>query len=176
MRLVTYSWLAVVLALACAAIGWLGLAGWMAAAVLLASVAMHVAGNAIGTRLREATDQDLSSRRGAGRQASSAVPPASAPTHLERRSSLGRLVPVSAGIGAACGGAAGTVALCFLTASSPAGALLGGASSAVVGGLFGFLGASFVEILRTSLRESLAAERASLQPTGGSTPPSSRQA
>lgn len=174
MRLVTYSWLAVVLALACAAIGWLGLAGWMAAAVLVASVAMHVAGNAIGTRLREATDQDLSSRRRAARETSTEFLPVAAPTHLERRSSLGRLVPVSAGIGAVCGGTAGTLALWWLTASSPAGALLGGASSAVVGGLFGFLGASFVEIVRTSLRESLAAERASLPPPGA-TPPSPRR-
>ena len=170
MRLVTYSWLAVVLALVCAAIGWLGLAGWMAAAVLVASVAMHVAGNAIGTRLREATDQDLSARQRDARQHSTASLPTPVPTHLERRSSLGRLVPVSAGIGAVCGGTAGTLALWWLTASSPAGALLGGASSAVVGGLFGFLGASFVEIVRTSLRESLAAERASLPPPGAAAP------
>ena len=165
MRLVTYSWLAVVLAVACAAIGWLGIAGWMAAAVLLASVAMHVAGNAIGTRLREATDHDLALRR----DVSPVQPtlPASAPTHLQRHSSLGRLVPVSAGIGAACGGTAGTLALLWLTASSPAGALLGGGSSAVVGGLLGFLLASFVEIVRTSLRESLAAERASAPPEDG---------
>jgi hypothetical protein len=170
MRLVTYSWLAVVLALACAAIGWLGLAGWMAAAVLVASVAMHVAGNAIGTRLRETTDQDLADRQRDSRGNSTASLPTPVPTHLERRSSLGRLVPVSSGIGAVCGGTAGTLALWWLTASSPAGALLGGASSAVVGGLFGFLGASFVEIVRTSLRESLAAERASLSPPGGTAP------
>jgi hypothetical protein len=81
------------------------------------------------------------------------------PTHLERRSSLGRLVPVSAGIGAACGGIAGTTALAILTNSSPAGAAIGGVSSAVIGGIIGFLGASFVEIVRTSLREALAAER-----------------
>jgi hypothetical protein len=37
--------------------------------------------------------------------------------------------------------------------------VLGGLSSAVLGGLFGFLAASFVEIIRTSLREALAAER-----------------
>jgi hypothetical protein len=59
MRLVTYSWLAVVIGVACAAIGWLGLAGWMAALVVAASLAGHVAGNALGTRLREATDRDL---------------------------------------------------------------------------------------------------------------------
>jgi hypothetical protein len=175
MRLVTYSWLAVVLAIACAAIGWLGLAGWMAAAVLLASVAMHVAGNAIGTRLREATDHDLALRRNTALPASAPLP-ASGPTHLERRSSLGRLVPISAGIGAACGGTAGTLSLLWLTASSPAGAVLGGGSSAVVGGLLGFLGASFVEIVRASLRESLAAERASTRPPDGTASPSQRRA
>jgi hypothetical protein len=174
MRLVTYSWLAVVLAIACAAIGWLGLAGWMAAAVLLASVAMHVAGNAIGTRLREATDHDLALRRNTALPASAPLP-ASGPTHLERRSSLGRLVPISAGIGAICGGTAGTLSLLWLTASSPAGALLGGGSSAVVGGLLGFLGASFVEILLASLRESLAAERAATRPADGTASPSQRQ-
>jgi hypothetical protein len=175
MRLVTYSWLAVVLAIACAAIGWLGLAGWMAAAVLLASVAMHVAGNAIGTRLREATDHDLALRRNTSLPAAAPLP-ASGPTHLERRSSLGRLVPISAGIGAACGGTAGTLSLLWLTASSPAGALLGGGSSAVVGGLLGFLVASFVEIVRASLRESLAAERAATRPPGDSPAPSQRRA
>jgi len=155
MRLVTYSWLAVVIAVACAAIGWLGLAGWMAALVLLASVGMHMAGNAIGTRLCESADCDVHRRQLPQQQPL----PAARPTHLERRSSLGRLVPVSAGIGAACGGTVGTASLLAFTASSPAGAVLGGVSSAVMGGLFGFLGASFVEVVRTSLREAVAAER-----------------
>lgn len=162
MNLVTYSWLAVVLAVACAAIGWLGLAGWLAAAVLLASVGMHVAGNALGTRLRDATDRSLAPDRPRG--AAPQPLPVVAPTHLERRSSLGRLVPVSAGIGAACGGLAGTLSLLLLARSSAAGAVVGGASSAVLGGLLGFLGASFVEIARTSLRESLAAERGGPRP------------
>jgi hypothetical protein len=73
-------------------------------------------------------------------------------------------VPVSAGIGAACGGISGALALLLLARSSPAGAVVGGASSAVLGGLLGFLGASFVEIVRTSLRESLAAERGAPRP------------
>ncbi len=158
MRPVTYTWLAVVLGVACAAIGWLGLAGWLAAAVLVASVAMHVAGNALGTRMREATDRDLA-RVPTGRTAADI--PRTPPSRLEQRASLGRLVPVSAGIGAACGGIAGTAALATLTASSPAGAVLGGVSSAVIGGLFGFLAASFIEIVRTSLREAVAAERSS---------------
>ncbi|MEX0671294.1 MAG: hypothetical protein WD060_12655 [Pirellulales bacterium] len=159
MRSVTYSWLAVVLGVAGAAIGWLGLAGWIAAAVLIASVAMHVAGNAIGTRLREAADRDLS--RVPRRDGFPLLPHPSRPSRLEKRESLGRLVPVSAGIGAACGGITGATALAALTSSSLAGAALGGVSSAVIGGLIGFLGASFVEIVRTSLRDAIAAERSS---------------
>jgi len=163
-RLVTYSWLVVVLAVACAAIDWLGIAGWMAAAVVLASLAAHVAGNALGTRMREATDRDLARRT---RPRAPEPVPAAGPSHLERTGGLGRLVPVSAGIGAACGAAAGTAALVTLTSCSWAGAALGGVSSAVIGGLFGFLGASFVEILRTSLREAIAAERAAPPPRHG---------
>jgi hypothetical protein len=77
---------------------------------------------------------------------------------LQRRTSLGGLVVVSATIGGLIGGAAGAAALVCLVGSSPAGAVLGGASSAVIGALLGFLVASFVEIVRTSLREALAAE------------------
>ncbi|MBM4021329.1 MAG: hypothetical protein FJ284_03655 [Planctomycetes bacterium] len=155
MRRITYAWLAVVVGVACAAIGWLGLAGWLALVVLAASVAMHVAGNAIGTRLRDAADRRLERA-----SPTAALPlPRHSPTHLERRSSLGRLVPVSAGIGAACGGVAGTTALLGLASASIPGAALGGISSAIIGGLFGFLAASFIEIVRTSLREALAAER-----------------
>jgi hypothetical protein len=157
MRPVTYSWLAVVLGVACAAIGWLGLAGWLAMAVLIASVAMHVAGNAIGTRLGETTDHDLSRLR--SRAGQPPVLPPTRPTRLEQRESLGRLVPVSAGIGALCGGVTGAASLATLASSSLAGAALGGVSSAVIGGLVGFLGASFVEIVRTSLRDAIAAER-----------------
>jgi hypothetical protein len=74
------------------------------------------------------------------------------------------LVPISAGIGAGCGGAAGTLCLLLLTQTSIAGALLGGVSSAVIGGFFGFLLASFVEILRTTIREAIAAEQAADPP------------
>jgi hypothetical protein len=158
MRPVTFSWLAVVLALSCAAIHWLGLAGWIAVVVLIASVAMHVAGNALGTRLREATDRDLARVRRYPLALASVDPPAR-PGHLERRSELGLLIPVSAALGGICGGIAGGACLLMLTSSSLAGAALGGISSAVIGGLLGFLVASFVEIVRTSLREAIAAER-----------------
>jgi hypothetical protein len=155
MRLATYAWLTVVVAVACAAIGWLGLAGWLAVVVVAASVAMHVAGNAIGTGLRDAADR----RRERVPTASPEPLPPRPPAHLERRTSLGRLVPVSASIGGACGGLAGTASLLQLDSVSVAGALLGGISSGIIGGLVGFLAASFVEIVRTSVGEAIAAER-----------------
>ncbi len=158
MRAVTYSWLAVVIGVACAAIGWLGIAGWLAVAVVAASVAAHVAGNALGTKLREATDRDLP--KTGLRQPVVVLPEPRRPAQLERRTSLGNLVVVSAAIGGACGGIAGTAMLFWLAASSLAGAVLGGLSSAVIGGLIGFLGASFVEIVRTSVREAIRAEQA----------------
>ena len=165
MPLVTYTALAVVVALVCAAIGWLGIAGWLATVVVAASLAAHVAGNAIGTRLREATDRDLAARRREAKGEPPPMPPPK-PTFLETTTSLGRLVPVSATIGAACGALAGSVSLALLTNASLAGALLGGISSGVIGALFGFLLASFVEIVRASLREAIAAEdRTSLRPS-----------
>lgn len=161
MPLVTYSWLAVALAIACAAIGWLGIGGWIATAVVAASIAAHVAGNALGTKLREATDRRLATRR-KGRVGLPFAP--APPVVLGARAPLGRLVPVSVGIGAACGGTAGATALSLLTRASLPGAILGGVSSAVVGGLFGFLLASFVEVVRTSLREAIAAEDGQASP------------
>jgi hypothetical protein len=163
MRLVTYSWLAVVLAVACAAVGWLGIAGWMALAVLIASVAMHVAGNALGTSMREATDREIARRQATADEWRAAVAslPTSRPSRLERRESLGSLVPISCGIGAVVGGSIGAAALRMLTSSSLPGAVLGGLSSAVIGGLIGFLGASFIDIVRTSLRDAISSERRS---------------
>jgi len=162
MKLSTYSWLAVAVAVSVAAIGWLGLAGWMAVLVLLASIGMHVAGNAIGTRLRDDTDRGLDAR---GREPfhRSAVPEHS-PTLLERSESLGRLVPVSAAIGGLAGGLIGGGALALFVKSSIAGTVLGGISSAVIGGLLGFLLAGFVEIIRTSIADAIAAEKAAAAP------------
>lgn len=166
MPLVTHAWLSVVVALVCAAIGWLGVAGWLAAVVVVASIAAHVAGNALGTRMRDATDRALAARRRGAAFPEPSIPVAP-PAYLETRTSLGRLVPVSAGIGAACGGTCGAAALAWFADASPAGAVLGGVSSAVLGGLFGFLAASLVEIVRTSLREAIAAEEARLRPREG---------
>ena len=155
MRLTTYCWIAVALGVACAAISWLGVAGWIAVMVVAASIAAHVAGNALGTRLREGADRQLER---VPRPLEVPLPP-HLPAHLQQRTGVGQVVPVSVGIGAVCGGLAGSYGLLVFAAASPAGAVLGGVSSAVIGGLGGFLGASFVEIVRTSVREAIAAER-----------------
>ena len=160
MRLHTFFWLATALAVTFSAINWLGLAGWLAALVIFGSLAMHIAGNAIGTRMREATDRDLS-RTHKGTTVIDV--PAPCPSHLERHSRTGWLLPISVSIGGLIGGASGAIALSLMTSSSFAGTLLGGLSSAVLGGIFGFLIASFVDILRTSVRESLDAERRSTE-------------
>ena len=158
MQLHTFFWLATALAVAFSAINWLGLAGWLATLIIFGSLAMHIAGNAIGTRMREATDRDLSRTQ----KGTSVIDvPVQCPSHLERHSRTGWLLPISVSIGGLIGGASGAIALSLMTSSSFAGTLLGGLSSAVLGGIFGFLIASFVDILRTSVRESLDAERRS---------------
>lgn len=160
MQLGTYTRLTVLLGIAAAAIGWLGMAGWMAAAVLVASIGLHVAGNCIGTRMRDQTDDAI--RRRAERRGSAPTTsalPLTSPSRLERRESLGRTLPVAAAVGAVCGGGLGATALLLLTSASPAGAALGGVSSGVIGGFFGFLAASFVEVVRTCVREAIEAEK-----------------
>ena len=112
MQLGTYTRLTVLLGVAAAAVGWLGLAGWLAVVVLLASIGLHVAGNFVGTRLRDQTDGAIQRRRSRGEPSLGVVAvPVAAPSRLERRESLGRTVPVSATVGAICGGAVGTTAL-----------------------------------------------------------------
>lgn len=154
MKLVTYTWLVVIVALVVASIRWFGLAGWMALVVLTASVAMHVAGNAIGTRLRARTDEGLAIHRD---REDNAVPLQLETWRsggLSRKDRLGPVLPVSAVIGGLCGGVAGASALAWLVGSSAAGVILGGASSAVIGGIVGFLGASFVAVVRSAVREA----------------------
>lgn len=155
MNLRTFSWLVVVVGVCLAAAGWLGIGGTLAILVGIACVAAHVAGNAIGTSIRDATDRDMPSRS----VHDVVIPARKPPTLLERGESLGRLVPVSSGIGGLLGGIIGTLCLVFLVGSSVPGAVLGGVSSAVIGGIGGFLLASFIEVIRTAFREADQAER-----------------
>jgi len=154
MTIRTFSWLAVVVGVTVAAVGWLGIAGTLAILVGIACVAAHVAGNAIGTSMRDATDRESPSRS----DPAVLVPERQPPALLERGESLGRLVPVSAGIGSLAGGVIGTACLVVFVGSSLPGAVLGGFSSAVIGGIGGFLIASFIEVVRSAFREADQAE------------------
>ena len=154
MSLRTFSWLAVVIGVTVAAVGWFGIAGTLALLVGLACVAAHVAGNAIGTSIRDATDRDMPTRSADHM----VVPARQPPTLLERGESLGRLVPVSAGIGSLADGLIGMSCLVVFVDSSVPGAILGGVSSAVIGGIGGFLIASFIEVVRSAFREAEQAE------------------
>lgn len=155
MNLRTFSWLAVVVGVTAAAVNWLGIALTLAILVGVACIAAHVAGNAIGTSIRDTTDRE---RRGLPSVAVE-VPARQAPTLLERGGSLGRLVPVSAGIGGLAGGVIGTTCLILFVGSSLPGAVLGGVSSAVIGGIGGFLLASFIDVIRSAFHEADQAER-----------------
>lgn len=150
MTLRTFSWVTVVVGVAVAAVGWFGIAGTLAIVVVAACVAAHVAGNAIGTSMRDATDRDVATRP----RRTVHLPPQQTPTLLERGESLGRLVPVSAGIGGVAGAAIGTTCLIVFVGSSWPGAALGGVSSGVIGGIGGFLLASFVDVIRSAFREA----------------------
>lgn len=150
MTLRTFSWVTVVVGVAVAAVGWFGVAGTLAIVVGVACVAAHVAGNAIGTNMRDATDRDVAHRSARPVH----LPPQQPPTLLERGESLGRLVPVSAGIGGVAGATIGTTCLIVFVGSSWAGAALGGVSSGVIGGIGGFLLASFVDVIRSAFREA----------------------
>lgn len=150
MTLRTFSWVTVVVGVAVAAVGWFGIAGTLAVVVGVACVAAHVAGNAIGTNMRDATDRDIAARP----SRTVHLPPQQAPTLLERGESLGRLVPVSAGIGGIAGAAIGTTCLVVFVGSSWPGAAIGGVSSGVIGGIGGFLLASFIDVIRSAFREA----------------------
>ncbi len=165
MNIRTFSWLAVVVGVSATAVGWFGIAGTLAILVGAACVAAHVAGNAIGTSFRDATDRETPQRS----FHNVAVPARQSPSLLERGESLGRLVPVSAGIGSVAGGAIGVVCLLVFVGSSVPGAILGGISSAVIGGIGGFLISSFIEVIRSAFREADEAEnpRQSRRPLEG---------
>ncbi|MDA8041626.1 MAG: hypothetical protein MPJ22_04285, partial [Pirellulales bacterium] len=149
MRLQTFFWLAAALAVAFSAINWLGLAGWLASLVIFGSLAMHIAGNAIGTRMRETTDRDLSRTH---QRTSIVNGPAPSPSHLEQHSRTGWLLPISVSIGGLIGGILCAHAVSCLRSSSFLGGLLGVLSSRCTCVSFRSLGCSFICTTRTPLR------------------------
>jgi hypothetical protein len=121
------------------------------------AVLAHVAGNAIGTRLRECGDARLGEEGAAetgseqSRQAArSAFAPAS---RLRQRASLGPAILVITVVGTLLCGAGGGYGF-FLLADRPvalANVVFGALAAAVLGGIWTFIAASFVKVAGSAI-------------------------
>ncbi len=130
--------------------------------LFLILVAAHVIGNALGTALRDQSDQELPpisvARESAPAQSN--VTPGKQLTEKTALSEVTRTMTVlGAIIGAILGGAA--LSLVMWDHIIWAGMGLGVFSAGVIGGFAGFLGSSFITIARGALREALGEEKQS---------------
>ena len=128
MRLHTFFWLATALAVAFSAINWLGLAGWLATLVVFGSGCYAHCRKC--NRYPHARGHRIMHLSRTYKRTSVTDVPAPPPSHLERHSRVGWLLPISVSIGGLIGGISGAIALSILTSSSSfAGALARGLSS-----------------------------------------------
>jgi hypothetical protein len=132
----------------CAAARYGGGAGFMVAATVAALVAAHVVGNALGTRLRDEVSPQFNPQPPTvPRQDGTRNVTATIREHrLHERTPLGRTIHVTSGGSAVVAAVLGGLALAVWTDASLAGWFVGTISSAVLGGFFGFLLASFLEM------------------------------
>jgi hypothetical protein len=139
---------------------------------LLVSIAAHVAGNKLGTTLRDHASQQRLSQELTAAQRS---PPASleyAPTtRLRERRALGLLAAVFTIFGMATGAAAAIAgALSFTKSATPADLVVYGIAGGVLCGFFTFAVVAFLQVLLTAAweasRPALQTARAEGEPTG----------
>ncbi len=135
---------------------------------LLGLIAAHVIGNALGTRLRdEASRLAQAGGNAADPPPASGVlpvkPPASQLTECRR---LPRRLFGIATLGAVLGGVAGGALITAVAWQdiTVAGITLGVCSSAVLGGLAGFLASSFYTVARAAWREALGEQPQKYKP------------
>ena len=158
--------------LAVAALGLLfalmGLIGPLASSalvLLLAMVGLHVAGNVVGTTLRDNAPVDPTDHV-EKRPATIALPVQIErdlpPPRLSQSTGVSRMNRLFAGMGAVAGGAVGAAALECSTAISVAGVIVGYVSAAVLGAFFGFLLGCFLEMALSAWWQA-ASETESLQ-------------
>lgn len=124
--------------------------GVLAALLIGLTIGAHVAGNALGTRLRDSH----------GPHEPSIAPPTAIPpqsvTRLRRRLPLGKwvLAATVAGAGLGAFGGYGLVRAGW-NRLSPAGIALAFVASAILGAFWSFLVASFLRVLMGAIREAL---------------------
>jgi hypothetical protein len=128
-------------------------------AFLIVSIFCHVAGNAIGTRLRAIGDKP----QDAGEQPRTIERPHdrdfAPPTMLSRRQRLGWLVLVATSIGITAGAIGGGLWTFVASAGPPAiGNIAAGiVAFAVLGGMAAFLTMGFAQVLLTAMWQALSA-------------------
>ena len=119
----------------------------------------HVAGNALGTRLREhSTRQTAASNSPLAPSGHAPAAPNFTPARrLTEKTRLSHAISVAAGTGAVLGGVTGGLLLTIGSESRIAwpGIALATFSSAVLGGFAGFLASSFLFIGRRAWREAI---------------------
>jgi hypothetical protein len=144
-------------ALICVLLALEGLLGPIASAVLvsgLALVGLHVAGNALGTTLRDQTsekrpfqhDEQFSEITQTAIRSLAAAPP----PRLSQRTRLSWLSPIVICLGAIIGAWLAADVLVETTNAHIPGVVVGSISGAVLGGFFGFLGGAFLEMALTA--------------------------
>jgi hypothetical protein len=138
-------------------------------AFLLLSIFAHVAGNAIGTRLREIGGRPKDLRLG-GPDEPLAVgevdrPRGAPPTELSRRQSLGWPVVAVTSAGILAGAIGGGVWTAWLAGSriTALGISVGCVACAVLGGFAAFLAFSFAQVGLGALRQAMAGSAASME-------------
>ncbi len=136
---------------------------WALTAVwFLLLIAAHVVGNALGTRLRDvgAVGPDGDAEPPPPAQPTRKLQPQPEASKLHQRTPLGRVMFAVAALGACLGGSLGGNAAAFATGDSMtfSGLAVATISSGVMGALFGFLAASFLSVLTTSILQGMRAE------------------
>jgi hypothetical protein len=119
-------------------------------------VLLHVAGNALGTSLRDRAVQEPNEQQtGLSIAAPVAAQVANTPSRLREHTSLGRMIVILTAVGAALGGSLSSLAYAYWTDVHVGGLIVGSLSAAIVGGFFGFMTSSFCKMIFRAWRQAL---------------------
>lgn len=157
------------IALLCSLVQWVAPAGLIVLLLLVAVVVCHVAGNAIGTRLRQlgmerARRQPVDERPAAVLARCPAAPAAVAdilsasPNYLGQRRRLGWPLPLASGVGCVLGGAGGVLGALERTNGAwlPEVMVVGAVAFGVLGALALFALTALVQVGLGAVRQALA--------------------
>ena len=157
-----------------AAMKWVGPLAGFGLLFLALSIVAHVAGNAIGTRLRENGSRPLPGESGGAiprskRYARPAAGDYAPATRLAARHPLGWLIVLTTGLAVLLGALAGGAFLAWFNweRTSLVSISVGALASGALGGFGGFLVSSFLrELLRANAQAAAAAKSVTCPPEG----------